>query len=64
MADTSAPSLTEAAFLGVVYGFPCRACMARRTTRHRFRYRAASPGAVISVPACTAQVTYRLIIGP
>jgi hypothetical protein len=58
MGDVSAPSLIVVAFLSRL-GFARR----ERTTRQPFGYRAASPGAVIGVPACTAQVTYHLISG-
>jgi transposase len=46
-----------------VWGFPGRVSAARANCPAPIGYRAASPGAVIGVPACTAQNTYRVIIG-
>jgi hypothetical protein len=63
MGDVFAAPLIVVAFLSRLGVFPGRVCAARSDDPAPFGYRAASPGAVIGFPACTAQVTYRLIIG-
>jgi len=62
MGDVSAPSLIVVASLSRL-GFSRPVSTARAHDPAPSGYRAASPGAVIGVPACPAQVTYRHIIG-
>jgi hypothetical protein len=65
MGDASAASLIVVAFLSRhVWVLAAGLALRRADDPAPFGYRAASAGAVIGVPACTAQVTYRLIIGP
>ena len=63
MGDVSAPSLIKVVFLSRL-GFSWLGLRGReRTTRHHLGTGPHHRAAVIGVPACTAQVTYRLIFG-
>jgi len=62
MGAVSAPSLIVVAFLSRL-GFSGLGLLGASGRPGTSWHRAASPGAAIGVPACTAQVTYLHIIG-